>query len=176
MDKRRPAVREEEQEPLGQRLTPVPPALFESAHQPMWRPDHLPKRPVWATVSAAVPLRRRNFPSVSTEEWSDWRWQLSHRITRAEELKRFLVLSADELSALSLAGGRLPVAITPYYLTLPSSLKRNWRHPTTSSARWGDFDHSSASTSPRDTWARAERPMSRRFSKCCTCRTRAARC
>lgn len=118
MDKRRPAVREEEEEPPGQRLTPVPPAFPESALQPMCRPRYQPKRPTWATVSAAVPFRRLHFPSVATEQWGDWRWQLAHRITRAEELKRFLLLSADELAALSLAGGRLPVAITPYYLSL----------------------------------------------------------
>ena len=49
----------------------------------------------------------------------DWRWQLSHSLTTAEELARALTLTEAEQQGLSALGERgFPVAITPYYLGL----------------------------------------------------------
>jgi lysine 2,3-aminomutase len=58
------------------------------------------------------------FPDTGLSEWNDWHWQLGHRITCASELKRFITLSADEEAALSSHEGLLPLAITPYYLSI----------------------------------------------------------
>jgi len=52
------------------------------------------------------------------EEWDDWRWQLKHRITRAEQLKLILNLSKEEIAAIEASKGRMPTAITPYFAKL----------------------------------------------------------
>jgi lysine 2,3-aminomutase len=69
-------------------------------------------------VSSAEIFRRRYFASVAPVEWSDWRWQLRNRLTSSGELERILNLSPNEYDALSGRRGKLPVAITPYYLSL----------------------------------------------------------
>ncbi|OGT05865.1 MAG: lysine 2,3-aminomutase [Gammaproteobacteria bacterium GWF2_41_13] len=61
---------------------------------------------------------RRFFKGVSAKEYNDWRWQLKNRITSMFELKRFLNLSEDEIKAFYVGQDRLPLSITPYYLSL----------------------------------------------------------
>ena len=63
-------------------------------------------------------FRSRFFPAVSANVWNDWRWQLRNRIRSLEALERFLHLTEDERSAIARHRGSLPVAITPYYLSL----------------------------------------------------------
>ncbi len=52
------------------------------------------------------------------EEWDDWRWQLRHSITKAEQLKLILTLSPEEIEAIEASWGKLPMAITPYFAKL----------------------------------------------------------
>jgi lysine 2,3-aminomutase len=52
------------------------------------------------------------------EEWDDWRWQLKHRVTRAESLKLILNLSPEEIEAIEASKGRMATAITPYFAKL----------------------------------------------------------
>lgn len=52
------------------------------------------------------------------EEWDDWRWQLKHRVTRAEQLKLILNLSPEEIEAIEASKGRMATAITPYFAKL----------------------------------------------------------
>jgi lysine 2,3-aminomutase len=52
------------------------------------------------------------------EEWDDWRWQLKHRVTRAEQLKLILNLSPEEIAAIEASKGRMATAITPYFAKL----------------------------------------------------------
>lgn len=61
---------------------------------------------------------KRFYPGVSISEWSDWRWQLQHRIRNLKNLTPFLQLSADEKSAIERHAGSLPLSVTPYYLSL----------------------------------------------------------
>ncbi|MBK8481093.1 MAG: KamA family radical SAM protein [Proteobacteria bacterium] len=63
-------------------------------------------------------FRERAFPAVSDADWTDWKWQLRHRIRDREELERIFRLSEDESGALARLGERLPVGITPYYAAL----------------------------------------------------------
>ncbi|MFH0919968.1 MAG: KamA family radical SAM protein [Fibrobacterota bacterium] len=51
-------------------------------------------------------------------EWNDWRWHLRHRICTLKELERFITLSPDERRAFTESSKKLPVAITPYYVSL----------------------------------------------------------
>ena len=53
------------------------------------------------------------------EEWSDWHWQARNAITTVEALSRALPLTARELEGATRAEREgLPIAITPYYLSL----------------------------------------------------------
>jgi len=63
-------------------------------------------------------FRRRFFPNATDAEWNDWRWQLRHRITHLVELERFIRLSANERNAMIHDSASLPVAITPYFMSL----------------------------------------------------------
>lgn len=55
---------------------------------------------------------------VSPKRWNDWRWQIRHTVRDEASLAAYLRLSENERAALRLTKGRLPVAITPYYLRL----------------------------------------------------------
>ncbi|MGH7951367.1 MAG: KamA family radical SAM protein [Limisphaerales bacterium] len=56
---------------------------------------------------------------VSEADWNDWRWQLKHRITSAEQLQKFLpTLTPEEFAGAKLANHKLALAITPYFFNL----------------------------------------------------------
>ncbi|MFH1776468.1 MAG: KamA family radical SAM protein [Candidatus Omnitrophota bacterium] len=55
---------------------------------------------------------------ISEEEWNDWRWQLKNRITTAEQLKKIITLTPEEEEGIKHSGGRLSMAITPYFAQL----------------------------------------------------------
>lgn len=63
-------------------------------------------------------FRRAFYPDTTAAEWSDWRWQLRHRIRELGELERIFTLNADEKRTVLQVGGRLPLGITPYYASL----------------------------------------------------------
>jgi lysine 2,3-aminomutase len=65
-------------------------------------------------------FRKRFYPAVPSKLWNDWRWQVGHRIRSVAQLEQMLVLSEDERSAMTLSAGSLPLAITPYYMSLLS--------------------------------------------------------
>ncbi|UCF95663.1 MAG: KamA family radical SAM protein [Desulfobacterales bacterium] len=72
---------------------------------------------------ACVPLRttafRRNFfPGSTDKDWSDWRWQIRNRIRSLEQLEKILNLSDAERQGVEMLGAKLPVGITPYYMSL----------------------------------------------------------
>lgn len=63
-------------------------------------------------------FRKRFFPEITSLEWGNWHWQYSNRIRDVETLSQFIWLSEDERNAMDHQAGSLPVAITPYYLSL----------------------------------------------------------
>jgi lysine 2,3-aminomutase len=60
----------------------------------------------------------KHYPHAKPGQWNDWRWQLKHRVTSLDELERMLVLSEAEREALRPDLSMLPMAATPYYLSL----------------------------------------------------------
>ncbi|HTV75648.1 MAG TPA: KamA family radical SAM protein, partial [Candidatus Baltobacteraceae bacterium] len=57
--------------------------------------------------------------NASEKDWNDWRWQLKHRITSAEQLQKFLpTLTPEEFAGAKLANTKLALAITPYFFNL----------------------------------------------------------
>jgi len=54
---------------------------------------------------------------IPDEQWSDWRWQLSHRLNSLEDFEPILELTESERAALS-AKDLFRVDITPYFVSL----------------------------------------------------------
>jgi lysine 2,3-aminomutase len=84
----------------------------------------LPREPFRSIGSAGeIPSAEEEHPpnpwkDATQEEWDDWRWQLKHRVTRAEQLKLILNLSPEEIEAIEASKGRMATAITPYFAKL----------------------------------------------------------
>jgi lysine 2,3-aminomutase len=62
---------------------------------------------------------------VSEREWSDWRWQLRHRITTLEQLKEIIELTPEETEGIKNSKGRLALAVTPYFASLMDPVNHN---------------------------------------------------
>jgi len=52
------------------------------------------------------------------ERWSDWRWQMRHRLTRLEHFEQLLRLTDEERRGLLLASEKFSVAVTPGFASL----------------------------------------------------------
>lgn len=65
-------------------------------------------------------MRTRPAPyweDVAPEQWNDWRWQLTHRISHVDELAQIIRLTEEERIGLS-TKGLFRVDITPYFASL----------------------------------------------------------
>ncbi|HPZ23012.1 MAG TPA: lysine 2,3-aminomutase [Bacillota bacterium] len=58
------------------------------------------------------------YKDVTAEEWDDWRWQLTNRITDVDTLKKVINLTPEEEEGIRNCLGTLRMAITPYYASL----------------------------------------------------------
>lgn len=71
----------------------------------------------------SLPLAPTTTESVRREDvtdakWHDWRWQLGHMLTSADELGRAVALSDEERAGLAASSKLFRVGITPYYASL----------------------------------------------------------
>jgi lysine 2,3-aminomutase len=55
---------------------------------------------------------------VPETDWLDWAWQLKNRLTTAEQLERYMVLTEAEKAGCAFANKKLALAITPYFFNL----------------------------------------------------------
>ncbi len=55
---------------------------------------------------------------IGREDWTDWTWQMRHRIRTADELARWIDPTDDEVRAIGLLAERFHFVITPYYASL----------------------------------------------------------
>lgn len=83
--------------------------------------------------------------SIPDEQWNDWHWQVSHRITTVEELKEVIPLTADEESGIEHCLTTLRMSITPYYASLidptnPHCPVRKQAVPTSLEVHVGEHD------------------------------------
>ena len=79
---------------------------------------HLPLAPdgrASPPAAPAGPLRRGDVPDT---QWFDWRWQLRHMLTTADELARVVALSSEERAGLAASAQLFRIGITPYYASL----------------------------------------------------------
>ena len=65
----------------------------------------------------ATAFRRAFFPTATDKEWNDWQWQIRNRIRHWDALERMLRLSEPERSAIEMTQSRMPVGITPYFMS-----------------------------------------------------------
>lgn len=63
---------------------------------------------------------RKYYPGTSIHDWNDWKWQVRNRIRRLDVLEKIINLTPDERASVIERTGNLPIAITPYYLSLLS--------------------------------------------------------
>lgn len=61
-----------------------------------------------------VPL----WKDITEEQWQDWKWQLSNRITTLDELEQVINLTNEEKKGIKASLLKFRMAITPYYATL----------------------------------------------------------
>jgi lysine 2,3-aminomutase len=108
----------EDEEPPGTGLCP------QSALQPLGEQSVKPKvvrlpgaRPA-RTTSATRRFRRLFYPDIDDKTWNDWQWQVRNRIRSPQQLDTMIRLSDTERAALLRPEGKLPVAVTPYYMSL----------------------------------------------------------
>lgn len=59
-----------------------------------------------------------HWSEVSANQWQDWKWQLKNRITKLEQLERYLELTPDERAGCLFAKDKLTLSITPYFFNL----------------------------------------------------------
>ena len=76
------------------------------------------KRPSPNTRASA--FRRTFFPAATEKEWNDWQWQIRNRVRHLDQLERMLSLSEAERAAIEQIQSKLPVGITPYFMSLLS--------------------------------------------------------
>ena len=55
--------------------------------------------------------------NVSSAQWNDWRWQLTHRLDTTDDFARVIHLTPEEVEGLS-APGRFRAHVTPYFASL----------------------------------------------------------
>ena len=58
------------------------------------------------------------FKNVSEEEWSDYHWQLAHRLTTVADFEQVLNLTDQQRADLEACMGKFRVSVTPYYASL----------------------------------------------------------
>lgn len=107
--KRLPVVVEEAAESSGAEDVPEPPGAL--------RPQ-APVQEIVRVPAAGPSLVGRAPFHASDEEWSDWRWQMAHRLRSLEDFQRVLNLSGEETDGLTIACKKFVVAATPYWASL----------------------------------------------------------
>ncbi|HMQ10512.1 MAG TPA: KamA family radical SAM protein [Oligoflexia bacterium] len=63
-------------------------------------------------------FRKQFFPDCTIQEWNDWKWQVRNRVRKIDQLEHIINLTDDERASIIRRTGNLPIAITPYYLSL----------------------------------------------------------
>ena len=125
-------VNEQDEEPPGT-CVDVPGEIHTSTLNIFQQPSDTLKisvkeyRPTERTTPQPDVFRRVFFPKISNNQWNDWHWQIQNRIHTYVWIDQILRLSGEEKQALAEPGRKLPVGITPYYMSLLSPFDPN--HP-----------------------------------------------
>ncbi|MHB8075324.1 lysine 2,3-aminomutase [Desulfosporosinus fructosivorans] len=94
-------------------------------------------------------MHKRNpllkWANIPADQWNDWHWQISHRITTVDELKEVIPLTVGEEAGIAHCLETLRMAVTPYYASLinPNDLHcpvRQQAVPTSLELHVGEYD------------------------------------
>ncbi len=116
----------EDEEPPGRRAAASEPTASCGLRRAPRRNDaavvlRFPPERVARTSLTTRAFRRKFFPGVPDKSWNDWQWQIRNRIRHYGQLQSMLNLSALEKAAGEHTGPKLPMGITPYYMSLLSA-------------------------------------------------------
>ncbi len=81
-------------------------------------PNSKPDRTFLKIGARSLQFQRKFFPLATTADWNSWEWQLRNSIISLQALQKVLQLSDDEMRAMAVDCGNLPLRITPYYASL----------------------------------------------------------
>jgi lysine 2,3-aminomutase len=102
-----------------------PPDPLGACPLPRWSPPapagrlvRFPSVPTHDRAQAVKSFRKTFYANVPAKLWNDWHWQVANRVRTAAQLSAILELSAEERAAVADPASGLPLAITPYYLSL----------------------------------------------------------
>jgi lysine 2,3-aminomutase len=91
-----------------------------------------PPAPIITKKNHKFPISERSkaflkqfYPDASIHDWNDWKWQVRNRVRTIEKIQHILQLTDDEYKAIELRTKNLPMAITPYYLSLLDPIDPN---------------------------------------------------
>ncbi|MCO1601743.1 lysine 2,3-aminomutase [Desulfosporosinus nitroreducens] len=62
--------------------------------------------------------RQTLWPDINDEQWNDWHWQMSNRITNHKELLQAMSVPSEEADQIEKCLENFRMAITPYYFSL----------------------------------------------------------
>jgi len=75
--------------------------------------------PIPKRIQSSLDYKRiQLWEDLTPEKWYDWHWQVKNRITRREQLSQIINLTPEEETGIRRSGGRLSLAITPYWALL----------------------------------------------------------
>src|SRR5271157_3000652 len=81
--------------------------------------DEPPSRTPSVALKEFRSAGRGFWADVPEADWTNWHWQLKHRITTVEQLLRLMpTLTPEEVAGATLANHKLALAITPYFFNL----------------------------------------------------------
>jgi lysine 2,3-aminomutase len=85
--------------------------------------QHLKKSEMYRFPMSAVSraFLKKHYPDATANDWNNWKWQVRNRIRKLEKVASILNLTEDECLSIEKRTGNLPIAITPYYMSLLSS-------------------------------------------------------
>ncbi|MFH0877459.1 MAG: lysine 2,3-aminomutase [Candidatus Omnitrophota bacterium] len=92
---------------------------------------------------------------VDDQEWEDWHWQIKNRIHTLDQISKILILTPEEEEGIKKSGGRLSMAITPYWTTLmdaedPSCPIRRQAVPLIEEFKFGNNEYVDPCAEDRD--------------------------
>jgi len=78
-----------------------------------------PSASILTQLKEFKPAGRGFWANVADHDWTDWRWQLKHRISSVEQLQRLMpTITPEEYAGAKLANTKLAMAVTPYFFNL----------------------------------------------------------
>jgi len=109
---------EAEEEPPGTIAGYLPSSYSQAFPSPVILPFPFHHRSPAPGRDTGRQFRRKHYPGVNSKQWNDWHWQVANRVRTVGRLQSMLQLSQEEMQAMQGSGTRLPMAVTPYYLSL----------------------------------------------------------